>query len=393
MKVLTTGMGWIEHQPGGLNRYFADYTNAMRALGHREKGLIVGPPGGRPNTALDIVNVMERTQAGDLLSRMKSVRRHSAEAVRAFRPDVFNPHFALYVTLVSRSLIPDHVPIVTHFHGPWALESKIEEKKGGKAGIETRFFLKKQVEKLAYRRSDSFIVLSEYFRDILAGHYGVDHRRIHIIPGAVDHERFAPHPDRSGLRLRLGIAPDTPLLFCARRLVKRMGIERLIEAMAEVVKRHPKALLRIAGDGPMRASYEERIAALGLSASVKLLGRISNEELVEWYQAADYSVVPTITLEGFGLVTVESLACGTPVLGTPYGGTKEILQRLSDDLLFRDGTPQAIAGRLIAVLDGRCGIPSREACRAHVLERYTWRRVAESVTDVFREEVEKRRKG
>ena len=65
----------------------------------------------------------------------------------------------------------------------------------------------KQVEQLTYRRSDAFIVLSEYFRDVLTETYGVAERKIHIIPGAVDHNRFRPHPDRNELRLQLGIAP------------------------------------------------------------------------------------------------------------------------------------------------------------------------------------------
>lgn len=101
------------------------------------------------------------------------------------------------------------------------------------------------------------------------------------------------------------------MLFCIRRLVRRMGIDRLIHAMAEVVKSHPDVRLFIGGDGPMRAEYEALIDELGLIKNVTLLGRVSDEKLVQYYQAADISVVPTLALEGFGLITVESLACGT----------------------------------------------------------------------------------
>lgn len=183
------------------------------------------------------------------------------------------------------------------------------------------------MEQLTYRRSDGFIVLSEYFRDILTETYGVEPSKVHIIPGAVDHQLFRPHTDRDQLRTELGIKPGQPVLFCIRRLVKRMGIDRLIQAMVEVVRHHPGTQLWIGGDGPMRAEYETLIRQLGLSANVELLGRISNEELVRRYQAADISIVPTLTLEGFGLITVESLACGTPVLGTPYGGTRKSCTR------------------------------------------------------------------
>ncbi|MCT1400006.1 glycosyltransferase family 4 protein [Paenibacillus sp. p3-SID867] len=392
MNVLSTGMGWIDIQYGGLNRYFADYSSAMKEHGHSELGFIVAPQGSQLSTDLNIKNVTNEVEIKHYLPRMRLIQKHTNQAVRSFQPDVFNPHFAFYTTMVTRRAIPPHVPIVTHFHGPWALETEVQQTKTATNAIkETKFWIKKQVEQLTYRRSDSFIVLSEYFRDVLTETYGVDERKIHIIPGAVDHNRFRPHPDRNELRLQLGISSYQPLLFCIRRLVRRMGIDRLIHAMVDVVRVFPEVRLFIGGDGPMRAEYEALILRLGLSPNVKLLGRISNEELVEYYQAADISLVPTLTLEGFGLITIESLACGTPVLGTPYGGTKEILHQISDDLMFNDGTAESISNKIIDVLNKDSFLPSREACRDHVLNRYTWSRVAESVTEVFTEEVEKRK--
>jgi len=392
MNVLSTGMGWIDIQYGGLNRYFADYANAMKEHGHSELGFIVAPKGSRLTTDLNIRNVTHDSEANHYLPRMRLVKKHTHQAVKSFQPDVFNPHFAFYTTMVTRRVIPAHVPIITHFHGPWAMETEVQQTSGATNSIrETKFWLKKQVEQLTYRRSDSFIVLSEYFRDILTGTYGIEDSKIHIIPGAVDHNRFRPHLHREELRSQLGLSPGQPVLFCIRRLVRRMGIDRLIHAMADVIRIHPDVQLFIGGDGPMRAEYEELIQQLGLSANVKLLGRISNEELVQYYQAADISVVPTLTLEGFGLITVESLACGTPVLGTPYGGTKEILRGISDDLMFEDGSSEAIGKKIIDVLNHDSFLPTREACREHVLNHYTWSRVAESVTEVFAEEVNKRK--
>lgn len=392
MNVLSTGMGWIDIQYGGLNRYFADYSSAMKEHGHSELGFIVAPQGSQISTDLNIKNVTHEMEINHYLPRMRLIQKHTNQAVKSFQPDVFNPHFAFYTTMVTRRVIPPHVPIVTHFHGPWALETEVQQTKTATNAIrDTKFWIKKQVEQLTYRRSDSFIVLSEYFRDILTETYGVDERKIHIIPGAVDHNRFRPHPDRNELRLQLGISPYQPLLFCIRRLVRRMGIDRLIHAMVDVVRAFPEVRLFIGGDGPMRAEYEALILRLGLSANVKLLGRITNEELVQYYQAADISVVPTLTLEGFGLITVESLACGTPVLGTPYGGTKEILHQISDELMFKDDTAESMSNKIIDVLNQDALLPSREACREHVLNRYTWSRVAEAVTEVFTEEVEKRK--
>ncbi|WP_020618766.1 glycosyltransferase family 4 protein [Paenibacillus daejeonensis] len=390
MNILASGMGWIDHTHGGLNRYFADYTAAMQAKGHAVKGLITAH-GERTTAPAYIQEVLSREAKVNPIVRSRAFANKFRYELKASPPDVFNPHFALYASLITRQQVPLEVPIVTHFHGPWAQESQVEDR-GASMGQKLRYQLKKNVEQLSYRRSDYFIVLSQYFRDILANEYGVPTNRIHIVPGAVDVDRFRPAVDREEVRRSLGLRPDQPVLFCARRLVNRMGIDRLIAAMPQVLKEAADTVLYIVGDGPLRGRLGEQIEQLGLQQSVTLLGKVSNEDLVRWYQAADLSIVPTVTLEGFGLVTVEALACGTPVLGTPYGGTLEILDQFDRKLLFRDHSPEAIGDKITAVLTGQCTIPSRDACRAHVMQRYTWDIVSESVTQIFEMAVSDRRR-
>ncbi|MEK8126937.1 glycosyltransferase family 4 protein [Paenibacillus filicis] len=382
-------MGWIEHTPGGLNRYFADYLRAMREYGHEVKGLMTAS--GEPTTAPGYMEDVLRLPAEvGTWARSRAFRHAFAAETKQKRPDVYNPHFALYASMITRNLVPDGVPIVTHFHGPWAQEGMVEDR-SQKLAQQLRYQLKKNVELLSYRRSDHFIVLSRYFRDILAQDYGMDAQRIHVIPGAVDTERFRPAADRSQVREQLGLRQGQPVLFCARRLVPRMGIDNLIRAMVRVKREAPDAVLYIAGSGPMGRQLEQLAAELGLGGTVHFLGRVSNEDLVRWYQAADLSIVPTLTLEGFGLVTVEAMACGTPVMGTPYGGTKEILEGLSGDLLFADSTSEAMAEKLCSVLAGNTVIPSRDECLAYVQSRYTWDRVASAVTRVFEQAGDKRK--
>jgi glycosyltransferase involved in cell wall biosynthesis len=389
MKILSTGMGWIEHTPGGLNRYFADYMQSMRQAGHSIKGLMT--TGGAGTAAPGYIReVLAQQGKQNPFIRARAFRNQVKREMLADRPDVLNPHFALYASLITRGVIPGEIPIVTHFHGPWARESLVEDK-GSELAQRLRYGIKKQVEQLPYRRSDRFIVLSRYFHDILASEYGIPEDRIHIIPGAVDTGRFKPAEDRMALRRTLGIPEGHTVLFCARRLVNRMGIDRLIQAMPGVTRSHQNVLLCIAGDGPLRQQLKDMIEERGLAGYVRLLGRVSNEELVSWYQAADMSIVPTLTLEGFGLVSVEALACGTPVLGTPYGGTREILPKLSPELLFADSSPEAMEAKLLSVLSGELQLPARESCTRHVMQLYTWDRVADSVTQVFEQAVMERK--
>ena len=111
---------------------------------------------------------------------------------------------------------------------------------------------------------------------------------------------------------------------------------------------------------------------------------VLSDILPQYYQAADLMVVPSVAFEGFGLVTTESMACGTPVAGTPVGGTKEILESFEPKLLFEGSTQQDITSGLRRLLADSSQLPSRSATRQHVLDHYTWDVVVPQVADVFR---------
>lgn len=384
MRILTTGMGWIHHAPGGLNRYFAEYTAAMTRYGHEIRACVT-TGGDRTELPAYIDNVAAPDSG--TWSRMRAFRRTVGTAVDDRRPEVFNPHFALYASLIGRDQVPADIPIVTHFHGPWAQESLVEDRGPAIARL-VRYRMKKAIEKAAYRRSDRFIVLSRYFQSVLEQDYGISPDRIHRIPGAVDEAVFRPADNREQLRRELGIREGTRVLLCVRRLAKRMGIDRLIRAMTEIAGQCPEAVLFIAGDGAQRSDLELLARDLRLSGKVRFLGRVDHEALVKWYQAADLSLVPTVSLEGFGLVTVESLACGTPVMGTAHGGTKEILTPLAPDMLFDENTPKAMARGVLSYLRGEADIPGREHCRDYVLRHYTWQHVAQAATELFEQAVQ-----
>jgi glycosyltransferase involved in cell wall biosynthesis len=126
-------------------------------------------------------------------------------------------------------------------------------------------------------------------------------------------------------------------LFTVRNLVPRMGLENLLEAMTMLGEEQRNLLLLIGGEGQLRPRLEELIRSRGLQDSVQLLGFVPEDQLAKYYQASDMVVLPTLQLEGFGLVTVEALACGTPVMGTPVGAIPEVLSTV-DPLLVTEGT-------------------------------------------------------
>jgi glycosyltransferase involved in cell wall biosynthesis len=240
------------------------------------------------------------------------------------------------------------------------------------------------VERLAYRRSGRFIVLSNSSARLLGDTYGIPHDRITVIPGGVDLQRFRPDADTREVRSRLGLPHDRPLLLTVRRLVQRMGLDGLLMAMSLVMRRVPDALLLIGGEGPARVALERRVEDLGLAASVRFLGRVPDDLLAGYLAAADVAVVPSTALEGFGMATLEALACGTPVVGTPVGATPELLSGLEPRLVCEDASADALAATLSDAILGSAWLPSRHACRAFA-EGYGWDRVVPRVEAVFRE--------
>ena len=202
---------------------------------------------------------------------------------------------------------------------------------------------RKFIERRALNKSDQIIVLSRFTQQKLQRTYGISSEKITIVPGGVDLERFYPASDRKKIRQRLNIPQEKMILFTVRNLVSRMGLENLICAAREVVKSVHDIYLVLGGDGPLKNDLISLTQELGIENHVKFVGFIPEVELPDYYRMADVFVLPTMELEGFGLVTLEALASGVPVLGTPVGGTVEILSRLNSKYLFKDTKPESMA--------------------------------------------------
>jgi glycosyltransferase involved in cell wall biosynthesis len=373
MKTLQIGLEWFPERGGGLDRVYYNCTRYLPRVGVEVRGLVAGSS----RVAADTNGKVQAFANPDsaLLKRWRSLRRSFSRLLSEEDFSLIVSHFALY-TFPLLDQLGDR-PLVTHFHGPWALESEVESSKT------VAIWLKKALETITYRRATRFIVLSQAFRDILYQEYQVPLERIHVIPGGVDFDQFNIPVSRTEARTQLGWSQDRPILFCVRRLSKRMGLENLIAAIDKVRHSHLDILLYIAGKGTLAETLQAQIEELELSDRVRLLGYIPDEQLSLAYRAANFSIVPTLSFEGFGLIVVESLAAGTPVLGTPVGGIPEILQPFCSDLLFEGYSVEQLAQGISEVLSGQRQLPSSQACQAYVRENYTWEAIAPQINSVY----------
>jgi len=372
--ILCVGLGWFPQTPGGLDRYVYELTHFLAAGQDRVELCGVGLP-----AEAQLTSSVELTNLGSpdsqLWRRLWSIRNNFLSR-RSAKPDAINLHFALY-SLPLLKILPEEVPITVTFHGPWALECKQEGV--GKLGV----FFRHWVEQKVYDRCDRFIVLSKAFGNILHQEYQVPWNKIHVIPGGVDITRFQANLSRQQARLQLNWPQDRNILFTPRRLVHRMGLDKLLNAIAILKPRIPDIWLAIAGRGPLQSSLEQQAIDLGLSNHVKFLGFLPDEQLPIAYQAADLSVMPSQSLEGFGLALIESLACGTPALCTPVGGMPEVLTPFSPHLITSSLEETAIAGGIEELLTGKVSMPSRTACREYASTYFSWPKIVQQVREVL----------
>lgn len=375
LKTLQIGMGWFDEEPGGLNRFFKELTSALPDIGVGVEGLVVGSDSVLTESKGRIKSVA--LKSSPLSGRWRGVKRQVGEFVARTRPDLVVSHFALYTYPILKLLRGR--PLVVHFQGPWASESKIE----GDSWI--KVLAKKRIETAVYRRATRCIVLSHAFATLLHQTYGIRKSVIRVIPGAVHVARFAIPDSRAEARERLQWPVHRPVVLAVRRLVRRMGLENLIDAALEIRRRQPDVLILVAGKGRLTAEVEARIRRHKLEETVRLLGYLPDNLLPFAYRGADLTVVPTVELEGFGLIVAESLAAGTPALVTPVSSLPEVVRGLSPALILESSESTAIAKGICAALDGTLSMPTAEECHRFAAEHYDWSVVAERIRQVYEE--------
>lgn len=368
--VVAVGMLDPAQVPGGLDRYRVDLDRALTERGHRVAevcaALLPAGPGQYP--------------AGGPWATVWGARRAVRRILGAGgrRWTLVAAHFALPAAGVLSLAPAAHLPWVVHFHGPWAEEARVES---GRAGAPGPLGLRGGLERLVYRRARAVITLSSAFGRMASERYGVPPQRVAVIPPGVDLHRFRPG-DRDAARRRWGLDPAARVLLTVRRLARRMGLEVLLDA----VRRLPPEnwVVLVAGDGELRAELAARVQSLGLEARVRLLGRVPDADLPDLYRAADVFVLPSLCLEGFGMVIPEALASGVPVLAFDVGGIPEALEGLPGCLVPpRD--VERLAWALTQVVTGGGDLPTGAAVRRLAERRFSWDAVASRVEAVYRE--------
>jgi D-inositol-3-phosphate glycosyltransferase len=238
-------------------------------------------------------------------------------------------------------------------------------------------------ERQAIRRADAILTTSSHEGGFLERYYSAERERIHTVPCGVDLGLFQPR-DREACRRTLGLPANTPVLLWVGRLEKLKGVDILVDALAQLEV--PDALLLIAGGDEraevLKAELMAQAARAGVARQVRFVGSVPHHQLPDYYSAADVVVVPSY-YESFGLVAVEAMACGTPVVASRVGGLVSTVEDGVTGFLIPWRCPEPFAEK-IEVLLRNPELRSRFGASAQrSVERFGWSRVATEVAGFY----------
>ena len=206
--------------------------------------------------------------------------------------------------------------------------------------------------------------------------------KIGIVPCGVNLDLFYPS-DKTAARKKLGFEPQDTILLYVGRFDPLKGLNKLLEALT-YLKHHPRLrLVIVGGDGdkaPELKNLKQKIRDFAIDERVVLAGQIEQRNLPPYYNAADVLVMPS-HYESFGLVGLEALACGRPVVSTPVGAAEDLIRNGQTGRIVTDAAPRSLAEGIQRILTDRA-MPDAEVIRGSILQ-YSWHKVAAAVIEEY----------
>jgi len=235
-----------------------------------------------------------------------------------------------------------------------------------------------RIERTGYRMARHIVAISSTTMKSLVEDYGIPESRITVIPVGVDTTVFRP----------LAVERIENSMLFVGRLCERKGIPHMLQACRLVREEVPEFKLFIAGEGELRVELQDKADELGLGANVSFLGKVNDEELPYWYNRVSLFCLPS-HFEGFGIVCLEAMACGTPVVASRAPGIIDVIPEEHDDLLTEPGDDRALAAKILALLQDN---ERREAIgrslRLAAEDRFDWSTVSARFIDLYERELD-----
>lgn len=363
---------------GGLGKHVWELSKRLAHAGHQV--LVVTPHtlGAPPKEMVDGVEVYRAKEVAsdydDFHLYVAQTNMNLVEQVRIlssrYRLDLIHAHDWL-VGIATRALKENiSLPVISTIH---ALEN-------GRSNLEHPIQQRTDIlEELLIRDSDVLIVCSAYMKKEVEKKIH-DNHAIHIIPNGA---QLSSEKSKSILDF-IGRRSFSHLVLFMGRIVPEKGITTLIDAARTTLKSDPECLFVIAGKGPWLSDYKREISRLGLEKNILLIGFLNEVEKATMLDLADLLVVPSL-YEPFGIVVLEGMAAGKPVIAARTGGMTYIIDHKRTGLLFSPGNSAELSEKITWLLTNpdECIKLGRNAMD-EVKRKYNWEDVREQTEAVYK---------
>jgi phosphatidyl-myo-inositol alpha-mannosyltransferase len=365
--------------PGGVQAHVVALGAALRDQDHEVT--VLGPGGGDVDPKARRPDATVRDATVDLGRHLRvpfngsvapvaldpRVARTTRRALARIAPDVIHVHEPLVPWAGLAAATSDVAPVVGTFHA-WSDASRLYRA--------ARPIARRVLDHLAVA-----LAVSDAAASYHAGALGRSPSSFRVVPNGVDVARFATAQPLPEL-----VEPDRPTLLFVGRLERRKGLEPLIRAFTRLKADRPDLRLLVVGDGPERARCEALLPPR-LRQDVTLLGRIADDDLPRAYATADLYVAPSLGGESFGIVLLEAMAAGRPIVASDIPGYRSVATDGRQGRLVPPGDPVALAGAIAALLDNPALRGAMAEDGRRTVAAYDWARVAERVADAYRDAV------
>lgn len=222
------------------------------------------------------------------------------------------------------------------------------------------------------QNADAVLALTE---DMKQKMWEIHDREIFVVPNGIDLKRFKISPgNKEGV--------NTKTIIFVGRLHPVKGVQYLIEAMVTVHREMPEAELVIVGDGAERSRLEELTERLNLNGCIQFMGQMPQESIPKIMCQADVFALSSLS-ESFGIVNLEAMAAGLPIVATNVGGVPDIVEEGVNGLLVNPESPGKIADKLLFLLENDEIRAEMTSNNREKVKLYTWDRVASVIEEMY----------
>lgn len=363
-------VGPIHPATGGISTYVSDLLNSPL----NKKFDLICFPKNHPAYPHDNLNSNKITSAFYFIQLSLSVIFQLSKFIITLircKLDIIHIHTSSRLGFLENSLYVlisklFRKKVIIHIHG----------------GLFDYFFLNSSSIKKVYIKyilslSNKIICLSSYWSNFFVNKIGINEYLIHTIPNGYDTSLFYPIGTKK-CRISLNLPLDKKIIITVGNLIGIKGHIYLIEAMEYIITKRKDIVCLIIGDGPLKKELTQQIHSKGLINYVQLIGKQPHNQIPLWMNACDLFVFPSIR-ESFGLVQIEAMACGKPVIATYNTGSEEIITSKELGTLCQNSNSKKMADAILASLDKNY---SASKITTYCL-KYSWLNIYKNISDIY----------